>query len=340
MKKHDTRGTGKVMLVDVARVAGVSKITASRALSNPDIVSPETRQKAKDAVVLTGYIPNLIAGGLRSNRSRLIACIVPTIASGSAFLVAVQALTEAFGNSGYQVILAQRGYDPSQEESLIEAIVARRPDGIVLMGMLRSPDACKRLKNTGIPVVEAWDMTPSPIDMLVGFSHEDAGAAICRYLHGKGRRQPGMIVSTEPRSKARERGFLRAARELGLDLESIASCSVGAPTRMAHGRQGLAELLRIRPDIDAVYCASDLVALGALTEAQTRRIKVPRQLAIIGFGDLDFAVDTAPPLTTVHIDSTEIGRQAAAMIIARIAGEPIKRNRVDLGFSIVERGSA
>lgn len=98
-----------VTLADVAKVAGVSKITASRALANPDVVSPETRKRVQEAVVRTGYVPNMLAGALRSNRTRLIACLVPTIGSGSVFMDAVQAMTEMLESEGYQVILGQRG---------------------------------------------------------------------------------------------------------------------------------------------------------------------------------------------------------------------------------------
>jgi LacI family gluconate utilization system Gnt-I transcriptional repressor len=341
--KPRRRGVGSVTLVDVANLAGVSKITASRALSKPELVVADTQRRVREAVAKLGYVPNLIAGGLKSNRSRLIACLVPTIATGSAFLLAVQAMTEAFAEAGYQMMLGQRGYDPSREEQLLDAIIARRPDGIVLTGAMRSEPARKRLKATRIPIVETWDFTETPIDMLVGFSHEEAGATIAEYLHRKGRRNVAMIQAREPRSELRSQGFLAAARRLGLargNAAGVPTVTVDAPTRMSHGRRGLAQLLEQHPDIDAVHCASDIMALGALIEASSRGISVPEQLAIIGFGDLDFATDSDPPLTTVHVDSVEIGRRAAALMVARIEGKRVRERVLDLGFSIVERGSA
>lgn len=334
---------GSATLADVALVAGVSKITASRALSNPDIVSPVTRRRVQEAVVKTGYVPNFLAGGLKSNRSRLIACIVPTISSGSAFMVAVQALTEAFTEAGYQVMLAQRGYGGAGEESLVDSVAARRPDGIVLVGMLESATARERLASTGIPIVEAWDMTSKPIDMLVGFSHRKVGNAIARFLHRKGRRNLAMIIADEPRGMARARGLAEAARRLGLANDPVAgvhACMIPVPSRIAHGREGLRSIMQAYPETDAVYCASDQVALGALIEAASQRIAVPERVAIIGFGDLDFAEVTEPPLTTVKVDSIEIGRQAAALLIARINGKAIGQKTVDLGFTLLERGSA
>lgn len=329
-------------LADVAKVAGVSKITASRALANPDIVSAETRQRVRDAVVQTGYVPNMLAGALRSQRTRMIACLVPTIGSGSVFMDAVQALTEALKSAGYQVILGQRGYDVSQEEQLVDAVLARRPDGLVLMGTVRSDAARRRLQSTGIPVVEAWDVSGEPVDSMVGFSHRKVGAATARYLHAKGRQRLAVITTEEPRGAQRGQGFLEAARRLGLVAKGaeLPSWKFAAPSRMRHGREGLKQLLQQQPDIDALYCATDLVALGALMEARARGIDVPRQLSIVGFGDADFAVDTDPPLTTVRVDSAALGQRAAAMLMARIDGTSQPGQVVDLGFEIIERGTA
>lgn len=331
-----------VTLADVAKVAGVSKITASRALANPDVVSPETRQRVQDAVARIGYVPNLLAGALRSNRTRLIACLVPTIGSGSVFMDAVQAMTERLEAAGYQVILGQRGYDASHEERLVDAVLARRPDGLVLMGVVRSDAARRRLESTGIPLVEAWDVSGAPVDSMVGFSHRKVGAATARYLHAKGRRRLGIITTDEPRGAQRGQGFVEAARRLGLVAKGaeIPSWRFAAPSRLRHGREGLAQLLEQEPKLDALYCATDLVALGALTEARSRGIAVPKRLAIVGFGDADFAVDTDPPLTTVRVDSVTLGQRAAEVLMARINGTAEPGQVLDLGFEIIERGTA
>jgi LacI family gluconate utilization system Gnt-I transcriptional repressor len=331
-----------VTLADVAKVAGVSKITASRALANPDVVSPETRKRVQEAVVSTGYVPNMLAGALRSNRTRLVACLVPTIGSGSVFMDAVQAMTEALEAAGYQVILGQRGYDASQEERLVEAVLARRPDGLVLMGVVRSDAARRRLQSTRIPLVEAWDVAGEPVDSMVGFSHRKVGAASARYLHAKGRRRLAIITTDEPRGAQRGQGFVEAARRLGVLAKGaeIASWRFAAPSRLRHGREGLAQLLQQQPDTDGLYCSTDLVALGALTEARFRGIAVPERLAIIGFGDADFAVDTDPPLTTVRVDSATLGRRAAEVLLTRIAGTSEPGQVIDLGFEIIGRGTA
>lgn len=330
-----------VTLADVAKVAGVSTITASRALANPGIVTQKTRDKVLEAMRITGYTQNFVASSFKSNRTRLIACLVPTIASGSTFMPAVQAMTKAFAEAGYQVLLGERGYDPAHEEALIEASIARRPDGIVITGILQTQEARDKLIRSGIPVLEAWDMTDQPIDMLVGFSHSEAGKSVAHYLHGKGRRNVAVIASTEPRGAARARGFIEAAQQLGITGPegTVPTFTCGAPTRLVHGRDGLTQLLRDHPEIDAICCSTDLVALGTLIEARSRGIAIPDQLAVVGFGDLDFAADTDPPLTTVRVDSCAIGHQAAASLIERIRGVGPSQPIQDFGFSLCERGS-
>ncbi|MDB5847797.1 MAG: LacI family DNA-binding transcriptional regulator [Rhodoferax sp.] len=337
-----SQGRVNITLADVARVAGISTITASRALNNPNLVTSETRRRVREAAASVGYVPHLAAGSLRSNRTRLIACLVPTIASGSAFLVAVHAMTEAFTAAGYQVMLGERGYDTSREEQLVEAVVARRPDGIVVTGVMQSEAARLRLRNAGVPIVETWDMTETPIDMVVGFSHIQAGTAIAEYLHAKGYKRVGMVTNREPRGEKRAQGFRDTARRLRLVAPGadVPTFTMEAPSRMKHGREGLAHLLDAHPELDAVYCASDLVALGALIEARARGLDVPGRIAVVGFGDLDFALHTDPPLSTVHVDGEAIGRQAAACIIDRLAGAPVLPAVRDLGFAMVARESA
>lgn len=329
-------------LADVARIAGVSTITASRALANPGIVSDATRRKVEQAVRRSGYMPNLLAGGLRSRRTRLVACLMPTISSGSAFLIAVHALTAAIQAAGYQVLLGERGFDQSKDAPLIEALLARRPDGIVLVGAIHDKTARRRLQQAGIPVIETWDMTSRPVDMLVGYSHEAVGAAVARYFWQRGRRQLALIASDESRGVARARGFRDEARRLGLigTTAEVPSFIVEAPTRIAHGRAGLAALLDDGVPIDAIYCATDLVAMGVLIEARKRGIDVPNQLAVIGFGNNDFAVDAEPALTSVHVDPIGIGQRAAKMLLDRMQGHPIAEAVVDVGFRIIERDSA
>lgn len=331
------RGSGAVTLHDVAKLAGVAPITASRALGSPSRVSKEVLQKVADAVRSTGYVRNGLAGGLASTRSRLVAAVVPTIA-GPVFLQTVQALTQALAEEGYQLMLGQSGYVDSREDDLLEAIIARRPDGIVLTGILHSPQGRKRLLAAGIPVVETWDLTETPLDMLVGFSHAEVGAAVAAYLLKKGLRRLALIAGDDERSGRRRQAFEAAAHAAGLPAVHVVT--VPAPTTLRSGREALSELVAAGKKFDAVFCSSDLLALGVMVEARARGIAVPSQLAVVGFGDLEFAADLDPPLTSVRIDSDAIGRQAARFIVDRAEKRVEGSAVVDIGFTIVERDSA
>ena len=240
-------------------------------------------------------------------------------------------------------MLGQSGYQDSREDALLEAIIGRRPDGVVLTGIMRSAEGRRRLLASGIPVVETWDLTPTPIDMLVGFSHEKIGVEVAEYLHARGRKRVATISGDDERAARRHKAFSRAAVKLGMcrpGEQTIPSFVVPAPTTLGSGRAGLADLLSRHPDIDAVFCSSDLLALGVLTEAQAKGLRVPDQVAVIGFGDLAFAKDLHPALTTVRIDGTAIGRTAAQCIIDRAEGRLVASPIHDVGFTIVERASA
>src|SRR5688500_11754044 len=144
LPRRARRGSGAVTLHDVAKLAGVAPITASRALNSPEQVSDAVRRKVGEAIARTGYVPNTLAGGLASSRSRLVAAVVPTI-SGPVFLETIRALTDALAECGYQLMLGQSGYVGNREDALLGAIIGRRPDGIVLTGIVHSSEGRKRL---------------------------------------------------------------------------------------------------------------------------------------------------------------------------------------------------
>jgi LacI family gluconate utilization system Gnt-I transcriptional repressor len=321
----------------------VSPITVSRALNTPALVLPPTLARVREAIARSGYVPNLLAGALASNRSRLVVALVPTVA-GPVFLETIQALTDALAQAGYQLIVGQSGYAESREDALIDAIVGRRPDGIVLTGIMHSPSGRQRLLASGIPVVETWDLTATPIDMLVGFSHEMVGVAVANHLFTRGYRRPAIVTADDQRANLRRKGFEQQLNILG--LSHLPASVVAAPSSLANGRAGLADLMLQNPQTDVVFCSSDVLAHGVLTEAQARGMSVPDDIAVMGFGDLAFAAHTHPALSTVRIDGTAIGRQAARFIMERVASDGAGRQAAvetrihDIGFSLVDRASA
>lgn len=330
--------TQSLTVHDIARLAGVSAMTVSRALNDPQRVSPKLLAKVQEVVRSTGFVPNGMAGGLRSARARLVAAVLPTLV-GPVFQETIQSLNQALEAQGYQLMIGQSGYEVSREDVLLDAIIRRRPDGIVLTGIMHSSTGRRQLIQSGIPVVETWDLTPTPIDMLVGFSNEEIGAAVCRFLHQRGYRRPALMGGTDERARRRHDGFQRMASSLDWAGE-VPQFMITPPTTLAAGRAGLAHLLQNTQGVDAVFCSSDMLALGVSIEARARGLTIPGQLAIVGLGDLDFAASLEPALTTVRIDGTRIGQTAAQYIVDRANGRTVEQPIVDIGFSIVERASA
>lgn len=321
----------------------MSVMTASRAINSPAMVSEHTREAVLQAVRSMGYVPNLHAAGLKSKRTRLIACLVPTIASGSAFLQALQSMTGAFVERGYQVMLYERGYDRTRDDAVIEATLSRRPDGVALLGAIRTRTAREMLRKSGIPVIETWDMTETPVDMIVGFSHLEVGRAVARYLHQRGKRCVTAINSTESRTGARFSGFADEAMRLGIagrELTGGSALVMDSPSGLRWGRQALSRALVSEPHLDAIFAVTDMVAMGVLVEAQVRHIEVPRKLSVVGFGDFDFSGDIVPSLTTVRVDNGRIGERAAQMLVDKIEGRAVDASMQDVGFSIIERESS
>jgi LacI family gluconate utilization system Gnt-I transcriptional repressor len=332
--KRSRRSSGAITLRDVARLAGVSPITASRVLNTPDQVAVDTRQKVLEAVQRTGYVPNRMAGGLASSRSRLIAAVVPSTVM-SVFMETIEALNASLFDAGYQLMLGQSGYSTVREELLLEAIIGRRPDGIFLTGILQQGKGRSRLLASGIPVVETWDLTPTPIDMIVGFSHQDIGRDVARFFIGKGHRSVGIVQANDERAHRRSQAFSDVIAQNGQARPFIVN--VGESRTIKSGREALVRLLQARPDVDAIFCSSDLLALGVLTEARERGISVPGRIAIMGFGDVPFVADMVPALSTVRINGANIGKLAARCLIERADERPVEQRVVDVGFSLVER---
>ncbi len=331
------REAGGVTLEDVARLVGVSSITVSRAINCPDKVATQTLEKVNRAIARTGYVPNLLAGGLASRRSRLIAAIIPFMAN-SIFAEMVRAFSEILREAGYEVLLGETEFSEQREESLLKTILSRKPDGVLLTGINHTDSSRRRLLAAGIPIVETWDLTPTPLDIVIGFSHERIGHAVADFLVGQKKyEQFGIVSATDRRALIRKDAFLDALS--GYGIRNVKVSNVPAPTSFQLGRQGLTQLLSMGFSKGAIFFSSDTLAQGAMAEAQLRQLAIPEQLALVGFGDQPYAAYTYPPLTTVRFDLSEIGKQAASALLARIDNKPVRKKVVDLGFNIVERAT-
>ena len=321
---------------EVAAAAGVSTATVSRFFNSPEKLKEKTAKRVRDAVNRIDYIPNLLAGGLASNRSRLVAAVIPAMTQ-SIFASTIQALTDSLANEGYSVMLGLTGNADEHVRQQLVSIIGRRPDGIILTGPTLDTAARRQLRGTGITTIETWDLPADPIDLVVGLSHEAVGVAVARHALARGRRRAFVISASGVRALARRYGFSRTMLEGGAPEPAIATF-VGATT-FGYGRSTLAAHLDSGARPDLVVCSSDWSAHGALEELQRRGIRVPDDIAVIGFGDLEFAAEVNPALTTVKIDGAVIGKQAAKFLMLRTQGKKIDNPVVDIGFSLIVRAS-
>ncbi|WP_176085372.1 LacI family DNA-binding transcriptional regulator [Martelella sp. HB161492] len=311
-------------MADVARLAEVSTMTVSRALKKDGSVSKETRKRILEAVDQLGYVLDQSAGSLSSRRTGFIAALVPSI-NNSNFSETAQGITEAIEQSGLQLLLGYTDYAPEKEERLIQSMLQRRPEGIILTGGAHTPSARRMLKNSGIPVVETWEIPEHPIDSVVGFSNSAVMSDLVKALAARGYRKFGYIggtTSRDTRGSMRRQGFLKAIGELGLEPGRLISFGV-PPITIQQGAQAIVSMLERWPDTEVVLCVSDLSAFGALMECQRRGIKVPDDIAIAGFGDYEISAYCHPRITTVNVGCRDIGRFAAEKLLRRISGEEL-----------------
>lgn len=332
--------TGRTRLLDVARAANVSTMTVVRVLREPHKVAVATRERVEKVLADTGYTPDLVARGLVSNKSGLVGAVVPLL-TNSLIAEIVQGLSEMLARDGIHLLLGQSGFSLAEEEVLVRAFLSRRIDAIFLSGVSHTSTTIRMLKQAAIPVVEGGNLTKHPIDMVVGYSNVKAAREVTEYLLAAGYRKVGYIgafPTDNDRARDRRHGYDEAISAAGGEPDP--TLCVETTLDIDAGAVAMAALLARHPDVRAVFCSADALAVGALFECQRRKIAVPERVALAGFDDLAIAARVVPSLTTLRVPRYFIGQQAGKLILDRLAGKAIRRRIVDTGFEFVRRDSA
>jgi LacI family gluconate utilization system Gnt-I transcriptional repressor len=330
----------RVTMMDVAKLADVSPSTVSLYLRKPDAVSPAAGLGIARAIESLGYVPNLVAGGLAAATSKVVSVIVPSIRNAF-FAETVSTLQAELAAEGFQVLLGHSEYGEAQEEALVRTALSWAPAAIVLTGLLHSAGTRKLLQASGIPVVEVWELGRTPIDMAVGFTHPSVGVSAAEHLVSKGRRKLAFLgarMQEDHRAAQRAAGFEAAcAKSPGISCRVINHPGAAS---VESGAILLNRALRQIPDLDGIACSNDLVSLGILFECQRQGIKVPDEIAVIGFGDLDFSASCVPSLTTIRPSGDLIGRETARLILNRLKNDdPAGDPTIDTSHVLIERRS-
>ena len=330
----------RARLADVALAAGVSAMTVARVLRQPEKVAPETKKRVRAVLEETGYTPDLTARGLASQRSGLVAAIIPLL-TNSLIAEIIQGLTDALAARDLHLLLGVSGFDAQEEETLIRAFLSRRVDAFFLTGLGRTAASTRMLRESGVPVVEGGNLTDRPIDMVVGYSNVLAAMHVTQYLIGQGYDPIGYIGAhrrDNDRARDRRHGFESAHRQAGRRIRE--DLCIDTKLDVKAGAAAMAQLLARKRRPRAVFCSADAIAVGALFECQRHKLDVPGDIAIAGFDDLDLAGQVVPPLTTIRVLRYELGRRAGELICKRLGDEPIATPIVDVGFEFVPRASA
>lgn len=328
-----------VKMKDVAKSAGVSVMTVSRAFRKDASVRAETRDEILKVAEELGYVFDSTAANFRSQRTDFVAVTIPSINNAN-FAETVAGLTEKLTLDGLQVLLAATNYNLDQEEAAIEQLLRRRPEAIVVTGGQHTQRATRLLQGAGIPVVETWDLPAQPIGHAVGFSNAATMQEMVAHLSAAGYRKIAFLggdTAADTRGADRRAGFVAEMQARGLATDRLIEAGM-PPISMKEGALAMADLLDRWPDTEAVVCVSDLSAFGALTECQRKGIRVPTDIAIAGFGAYDIAEVCVPSLTTVDPSARAIGTQTADLIIAALE-TPDGKQLVEVRPQIIIGGS-
>jgi LacI family gluconate utilization system Gnt-I transcriptional repressor len=332
------RSTGRVTLGDVAAAAGVSPITVSRALRGERSVAAELVERVRAAAQQLGYVPDPAARALASSRSSHVAVLIPLL-TNTLFVDLLEAVHRTLLPASYQTLIGVTHYDPHEEELLLNSYMAHRPAGLIVTGFDRTEASRRLIAVSNVPCVHVMETTTAPGVHSVGFSQANAGHAITNHLLARGRKRIAFVAAhLDPRVMQRAEGYRRCLREAGLYDPKLELLN---PERssLALGGQLFEQVLRTHPEVDAIFFCNDDLAQGGLLAALRLGVAVPGTVAVAGFNDLNGSDQMLPPLTTVHTPRTEIGEQAARMLLQLMRREPLAQTSIDVGYQLIVRAS-
>jgi DNA-binding LacI/PurR family transcriptional regulator len=320
MEPRKRRSTGRATLADVAKRASVGTMTVSRALRQPDRVSDKLREKIFSAVAELGYIPNYSASALASASSNVVAVVTSSLTEyGHAEMIA--GVQEVLIPAGYQLMLAESQNQEEREQKLLETFMSYNLAAVILFDARHTDSTYELLSHAQLPVAELGATVDNPLDINIGIDNASVVYRLTEHLISLGYSKIGLMCAAQKQwvSQQRLRGWHRAMLDNNLSTTRV--ISTHAPSNFSTGANLLPELVLNWPDMDALICSSDELACGAIFECQRRKIRVPKDLAIVGFGDSDVGKVCQPPLTTVAVPHREIGVQAGIALLERLQGE-------------------
>ncbi|MFA0087795.1 substrate-binding domain-containing protein [Vibrio sp. 10N.261.51.F12] len=322
---------GRPTLQDIADQVGVTKMTVSRFMRNPDSVALKTRVKIAKVVEEVGYIENRAPAMLSKSSSKAIGILLPSLSNQifASFVQGIEAVTKAHG---YDTLIAHFGYDEQEEENKVASLLSYQVDALILTESHHTKRTLQMIKTANIPVVETMELPENPIDMAVGLDHIEASYQAVKQMIIKGRTSIAYFgARLDTRTQLRMQGYDKAMSEAGLEIKHILT---GSHSSFSLASELLDMALAQYPDIDGVFCTNDDLAIGTILTAQQRNILVPDDLAVVGYNALDIGQAIHPRLISVDTPRYEIGEKSAQLLIAALKGERPKQRSYDLGHQL------
>jgi LacI family gluconate utilization system Gnt-I transcriptional repressor len=336
--KSRPRASGRATLADVAKLAGVSPITVSRALRGERAVDPALTERVRHAADKLGYVPDPAARALASRRSSHVAVLIPLL-TNALFVDLLEAVQRTLRVEGFQTLIGVTHYDPLEEEQLLREQLLHRPAGVLVTGTERTEGARRLLAQSGVPCVHLMEVVQQEGIYSVGLSQLEAGAAMTRHLLARGRRRIAFAAAQlDARVMQRMAGWRREMQAAGL-YEPALEWLRPDPSSLALGGHMFEQIQSQQPAVDAVFFCNDDLAQGALLAALRLGVDVPGRISVAGFNDVTGSDQMLPALTTIRTPRAEVGHAAAQMLLALMGGRPVPQPGVDLGYELVVRAS-
>ncbi|MEX0350871.1 MAG: LacI family DNA-binding transcriptional regulator [Paracoccaceae bacterium] len=334
MKEKNSKNN-RISLSEVARAAGVSKMTASRVLRGEGGYSEKTRDRVMEKVDQLGYLPNRLATVFAGDQSSTFVGVSIPDLGNEVFAQVLEGIDRKLGSFGRQTVLGLTQHTQQEEENWIRTVLSWQPAGLILTGRYHSPRATEMLRNAGIPIVEIWDLNSSPLDMSVGINHFDSGFDMGRYLTSCGYSNIGYVGTSHDTANAattRLDGFCKAVEGGGGRV--VKQLCLHDTATYYPGFYGTEQLLASGSGVECIFYQNDAMAFGGLQYCGSKGMQVPQDIGIAGWGDLPIASVIARRLTSMHVPHLKLGQAAAEMMIGRLNDEPVETCR-DIGFRLI-----
>ena len=325
---------------DVAKLAGVSPITVSRVINNAGYISDETRRRVEEAIRQLGYVPNTLARSLRLRQTNTLALVLTDI-TNPFWTTVVRGVEDAASDAGFNVILCNTDESEVEQEKYLNVLLQKRVDGVLLVPVRCTRETVQVILNQNVPLVILDRHIPGVEVDSVRCDTEGGGYDLVRLLLAKGHRKIAMLSGPKGVSSADDRvaGYQRALADAGLNLHN--ELVFYGEFTQASGYSMMKQALAVEPHLSAIFGGNNFITMWAFKSARDAGLRVPEDIAMVGFDDLPVELVIDPFFTVAAQSAYAMGKQATELLLGRIAGQDIPQfQEIILPTEIIVRRSS